>query len=284
MVNNEIIAGVVVLYNPDEKVGENILSYARSLDYLIIVDNSDHANSDLPAREEFSPCKTEFIRYGENLGIAKALNDGCRKAISFGASWILTMDQDSCFPMKTIEKYLGLIPAFQLNKIQVAGPNHEQKINSRVEFEDVNSVITSGCLFETKVFESVNGFKEFLFIDEVDHEFCYTAKLKGFRLVKCNNIILQHQLGTRREIELGVKKVSRVLHNPKRIYFMVRNSLYIQKKFGKLFPRELKIKKKDLLHRIKNNLLFGKDRCKILRYILKAYIDAKSGNFGNPFS
>lgn len=284
MVNNETIAAVVVLYNPDESVGNNILSYASSLDYLIVVDNSDHPSSSLSSLTELLTCKVEFIHFGKNMGIAKALNDGCRKAIEMGATWIMTMDQDSYFPDTEVVKYLALIPEFSTRNIQIAGPNHEQNTNFTAALEEVNSVITSGCIFQKTVFESVKGFKEFLFIDEVDHEFCYNAKSKGFRIFKCNQIVLEHQLGTRRKLNLGSKQFSRVLHNPQRIYFMVRNALYIKKHFGKTYPEELSIKTKDLLHRIKNNVLFGNHRLKTIRYIFKALIDAKTGRFGNPFS
>ena len=44
------LAGVVVLYNPDQKVLDNISSYIDELDVLYLVDNS---NADTTA----SPCR-----------------------------------------------------------------------------------------------------------------------------------------------------------------------------------------------------------------------------------
>ena len=39
------LAGVVVLYNPDQKVIQNITSYINEVDVLYLVDNSSKDNS-----------------------------------------------------------------------------------------------------------------------------------------------------------------------------------------------------------------------------------------------
>lgn len=41
------IAGVVILYNPDESVYKNISSYAPYIQKLYIIDNSEHTNENL---------------------------------------------------------------------------------------------------------------------------------------------------------------------------------------------------------------------------------------------
>ena len=70
------LAGVVVLYNPDQKVINNINSYIDELDTLYLVDNSSADNSTLFTHE-----KVEYIPLQKNTGIAHALNVGAKKAI-----------------------------------------------------------------------------------------------------------------------------------------------------------------------------------------------------------
>ncbi len=48
----------------------------------------------------------EYISLGKNRGIATAMNIGYRRAAELGASWVLTMDQDSSFSDEDIKNYL----------------------------------------------------------------------------------------------------------------------------------------------------------------------------------
>ena len=72
------LAGVVVWYNPSKKDIKNIDSYIKAIDKLYIVDNSENGSNEskIPNSK-----KVEYIYQNENLGIAKALNIACYKAI-----------------------------------------------------------------------------------------------------------------------------------------------------------------------------------------------------------
>lgn len=58
------LAGVVVLYNPDQKVINNINSYIDELDALYLVDNSSADNSTLFMYE-----KVEYIPLQKTQGL-----------------------------------------------------------------------------------------------------------------------------------------------------------------------------------------------------------------------
>ena len=63
-------AGLVVLYNPDRNVIENIQSYIRQLSKLYVVDNSEVCkNKIIENIKAFNNSK--YIFNSENLGIAK---------------------------------------------------------------------------------------------------------------------------------------------------------------------------------------------------------------------
>ena len=71
------VCAVVVWYNPNKNMWKNISNYLPSLDKCIVVDNSDKDNSKLI---ESRSKKIIYLPNKENLGIAKALNQGCEIA------------------------------------------------------------------------------------------------------------------------------------------------------------------------------------------------------------
>ena len=108
------LAGVVVWYNPSKKDIKNIDSYIKAVDKLYIVDNSENGSNEskIPNSK-----KVEYIYQNENLGIAKALNIACYKAIKEKYKFILTMDQDSCFKSNDVDKMKTKISSLDLSKI-----------------------------------------------------------------------------------------------------------------------------------------------------------------------
>ena len=99
------LAACVVLYNPDDTIFENILTYGNYVDKLIVIDNSLKKNNFLIDKlSEVFESKLIYINNNDNLGIATALNQACDKAIELKFKWILTMDQDSSF--ENFEHYL----------------------------------------------------------------------------------------------------------------------------------------------------------------------------------
>jgi rhamnosyltransferase len=277
------IAAVVVLYNPEAGFIENILTYIDHVSKLIIIDNSENPDPDF---------YTPLLQYRhverrlnkENTGIAKALNDGIRIAISCGYSWVMTMDQDSFFENDMVLRYFSDFNELNdKDKLAVAGPVTEGKIKPAGfrEITEKNSLITSGSLINTAIFKTLNGFDEKLFIDEVDHEYCYRAILAGYSVKQFQHILLSHPLGKEVSVRtiLGKRK-TKTFHSPVRLYYMVRNCCYIMSVFKRQFPGEIKLKKKDLLVRIKNHLLYGHAKFRLARYMLKGYIHYKTKRFG----
>jgi rhamnosyltransferase len=147
----------------------------------------------------------------------------------------------------------------------------------------VTTVITSGSLMQLSLWNEAGGFCEKLFIDEVDHEYCYRLIEKGNTIVQFLNIFFNHRLGT--TITGGylgaVATKERVIHSPRRVYFMVRNYLYVRKLYRKLFPAEFKRRDRELMNRIKNNLFFSGHFWKNVKQVLAGYRHYKTGNFSN---
>ena len=174
-------AGVVVLYNPDKKVLDNIKTYSDDLERIYLIDNSSVDNSKLFVN--FS--NIEYLANFENLGIAKALNIGANKAISDKIDFLLTMDQDSSFEKKGINDMKNFIEKRDdLNEIAIISPFHKTILTPNVpeiEISDPLIVMTSGNLINLKAYQAVGGFKEWLFIDCVDFAYCLDLRRLGYK-------------------------------------------------------------------------------------------------------
>ena len=74
------VAAIVVLYNPENTVINNLNSYVYQVDKLYVIDNSDNVNNYL-VKQIMSIKGVDYTWNKKNLGIAQALNLGARKAI-----------------------------------------------------------------------------------------------------------------------------------------------------------------------------------------------------------
>lgn len=277
------IAGVVILYNPGKEVIKNILSYSGHIAKLYMVDNSQRPST-IHLEQSLHGINYEIIHDSANRGIAYRLNQVANLAINNDYDLLLTMDQDSFFEESDILHYMKCSDAINWNFLAMAGVVFDgQKDNlSGCELTLVTDLITSGSILNLHLFNSIGGFDENLFIDEVDHDYCYTAIEKGYNIGRFENIKLTHTLGEQSQQRSfkNFQLSSRALHSPIRLYYMTRNYLYVKQKHPGLFINEMKNKRKSLLVRIKNNLLYGNDRLKILKYILKGVLDFKNHKMG----
>jgi rhamnosyltransferase len=279
------IAATVILYHPDNNLLQNIQSYAAVVEKLYIVDNTEKPEEKLIRHiREFK--NTIYLHDGENKGIAARLNQVSELAITGGFDWLLTMDQDSVFHNGMLTNYLHCINNYpEKESVSMFGVTF-----SEGEYESgncnpvrVNHLITSGSMVNLQLFPITSGFNEDLFIDEVDFEYCLRSVARGFNIIQLKNIFLSHHLGeTSQHRSLKTSKItSRVLHSPRRIYYMTRNFLYVQSKYKETFPEEINLRRKILLNRIKNNILYNKQRLKVIRYALKGFTDYKKNRMGN---
>jgi rhamnosyltransferase len=281
------ISGVVILYHPDvEEVCHNIRSYIDYLHVLYVFANSKCSVETIEHIKAISQ-KISFIQNGENEGIAKTLN----KALSLsvvGSNWLLTMDQDSYFEPEQAVAYFGAFnQLFSHSKnIAVICPHHSSKDRSGItnfDYKEIKGAITSGSIINTKICKELNGFEEKLFIDYVDFEYCYRSIINGHKIIQFSNIYLNHSIGTQKKAGyfFVVKRSSRSLHSPFRVYYMVRNFLYVSTKYKDYLPQEIKARRNELLVILKNNLLFSKKFFKVLSAVIKGWWNFKFKKFSS---
>lgn len=273
------LACVVVFYNPSDDNVKNIDEYKDVVDKIYVVDNSDDEICRLQ-----NDNKIEYVNLKQNLGIAKALNIGAKKAIEEGYKWLLTLDQDSKIIKKNVtdmllfldkhenEKDIGLISPFQDIQMNEEIPN--------VEFQDMIEVMTSGNIINLDVYKKIGGFKDWLFIDCVDTDYCMNLHKNGYRVLRLNTVVMEHHLGDKTFHRFFGKIYDCSNHSAIRRYYITRNNLYIRDMYMKLYPDYCKKLIRIQKGQIKRVLLFEKNKIKKIKMIIKGYIDYKNGYTG----
>lgn len=277
------LAACVVLYNPDDTIFENILTYGNYVDKLIVIDNSLKKNNFLIDKlNEIFESKLIYINNNDNLGIATALNQACDKAIELKFKWILTMDQDSSFI--NFDHYKKCLEKVQnVNNVALLAANTDKEGYSTCDInecscnyrEDKFSVITSANIVNLEYFEEIGRFNDKLFIDMVDYDYCLRINIKKFKILYFPDVFVEHKLG---EVHLRTniftrKKKYKTEHNAQRAYYISRNSLYLSKNYGKYFPKEF-----GMLHIL--NIVFIHDVTKILLYEIDKWNKLKAKFIG----
>ena len=271
------IDAVVVLYNPDKNVLENIKTYSPVVNKVYAIDNSTNIDEELVKLIQKEIKNVEYVSLNGNQGIAKALNVGLQKAIDDKADYCLTMDQDSKFPTSEIEnikKYLednheeyGII---SLNAKGVDDNDDFQGI------KDVDVWITSGNFIVIENYLKTNGFKEELFIDLVDFELCEQFHNIGKKVGIIGEITINHKIGEPSIKRLLWKKIKVDNHSPIRYYYQFRNTEYLYRRNKTFYKRWHRDGYKVQLVQ----MLVGENKKERLKMIRKGRKDGRKGVLG----
>lgn len=224
-----MLAAGIVTYNPNiGRLTENLEAIAPQVDRIVIVDNG---SDNWPAVARVAArYPVQAIRNEGNLGVAAALNQIASEARELGATWILTLDQDSVCGT-------GLVAAYERHVGEEGVASMTCRITDRsFSYEDASTeladfCITSGNYIDLSEWERLGGFDERLFIDKVDTDYCYRLRLDGKKIlnVPASGILHEVGTGTARHSLLG-KRFVVFNHSAFRVYYLVRNQVYFARK------------------------------------------------------
>lgn len=266
-VNN--ICGGIVTYNPDAKLFNKVIAaLTKQVNKVYIWDNGSG---------NYAFIKGICDKYGitllsnqKNEGIAYALNQLCDKAIEDGFNWILTLDHDTIIS----SNYITQIDLNLPQRIGILCPSVEyvgvklKKDIAKTRYEEVEACMTSGSVMCLSAWSLAGKFNNWLFIDSVDNDICYKLRQNGFSIIRDNHLKIIHNLGKPINRKKFFYNFIDFQYSPFRIYYIVRNRIYITKKYWRL-----------------NGIRFVGASCKIL---LNAYLsslgnDSKIYNFKKGF-
>lgn len=230
------IAAVVPTYRPDPA------------DVLSLVDALIESDVPLVVADDASPCTAEpvlreiagrgvaVIRHTHNAGIARSLNAGLRSARAAGATWLLTVDQDSVLP----EGYVAGLQRAIAEATARLGPRVGAVAAARVDDDSgafgyparmvagvatTPEVIQTGTAWRVDALEAVGGFDESFGIDAVDAAACVRLRASGRVIVIAPELSIRHRVGHARAIRFLGRTVLATGHAPHRRMTMVRNRL-----------------------------------------------------------
>ena len=230
---------VIVSFNPDETLIDNLRIHLILFNKIIIFDNnSDY--SKLKLIESFCKDYTQIqiLKSNKNQGIGYALNRGVDK-LRNSNDWICFFDQDSCPPKNLFDAYNSVISSKYLSKkIGLIGVRFSQKIKyfTSFSYKKSLSIITSGSLINSENINETGLFNETFFIDSVDFEFNLRLAKIGFGTYLIEQKLLQHKLGNEICIKLFGLNICSTNHNEIRRFYMSRNHIVISLKYLKSFP------------------------------------------------
>ncbi len=277
------LAAVVVLYNPDDKIFENIKSYIDYVDVVYAVDNSCVNHS-----EKLNNEKIVYLPNNKNLGIAYALNRGAKHAIDDGYDWLLTMDQDSSFSDDGVEKMKDFLVQckqtencqYPYEKIGLITPFHRMITNQDEKLEQIDSpavVMTSGNIINLKAYSQIGGFKDWMFIDAVDFDYCLNLRDHGYDIWRLPQVELKHNLGDVVFKKFRGKTYCGSNHSPMRRYYIVRNRHYFCDMYEDRHPDYCYAERRCTKNEVKGILICEKQKLKKLWAMFRGYIDYKRG-------
>lgn len=243
------IGAILVLYKPDMKVTvPAIMSLAPQVDEICLVDNTPgqdiaHEFKDIP--------NASYIPLGENKGIAAAQNIGIKHFINLNFDFVLFSDQDSLAPANIVHKLLNGYNLLKEQNIKIAAvgtrainkqtgkpysakskelgtPKELLGFNSADALTECYSVRASISVISTISLRAVGGFDETLFIDGVDHEWCWRAWHKyQLRSFIVEDAKINHMLGE------GDRKIAHreiAIASSFRVYYQFRNFIWLSKR------------------------------------------------------
>ena len=248
---------IIVSYNPDTDTVREALQSLASQCATVIVDNGSEADTLSHLKELVAGFDTaELISLGSNLGIACAQNRAINHVIQTrdAVRYSLLLDHDS-IPGPGLVRCLEetFVARQEQARVAAVGPVlYDPRDKKFLDFHkvrfglwgkvrpdtlsegqrvvEVDNLNSSGTLLANTVFRETGGFDSSLFVDHVETDWCFRAKSHGYRLFATTETQLTHHMGDDVCYYWFLKKRRMPYRSPGRHYYIVRNSLLLQKR------------------------------------------------------
>lgn len=284
-------AAGIVTYHPDlTRLQNNFNAVSGQVARVYCFDNGSSNIGEI--RKLISRYDNFFlIENRKNAGIAAGLNKIIETARLDGFAWLLTLDQDSVCPAGMVETMLKNAVGADIAAIcpVIVDRRRPPEKREKKDTEFTDFCITSGCLVNIGLSEEIGDFDSWLFIGQVDDEFCHRIMINDKKILKINSILLDHELGNlipsrHRKLFLTVGKLlhSKMLLalsyrrkvSPMRVYYSTRNMVYLSRKYCD-YPNP-KFTKKRAIYNAFSNIIRGQKKLEIMRAAIKGYRDGSS--------
>jgi rhamnosyltransferase len=285
--NSEVCAAIVTYY-PDQELRLAIETLRPQVGRLVVVDNcsSDAMVGELRRLAE----KYDFslLENPDNYGIGKALNQSIAWAREHAeCELICFFDQDSfiskSFVAEMVDEYRRHAGSERLFLVIPQVVHRRMSVTYlQRKFQGKYLVAqTSGSLMPLQVFADEGLFREDLFIDLVDYEFCLRVAARGWKIVYCQSAVLYHEPGNVKQTRvLKLLKVTTSNYSPLRKYYSMRNGIWMIMTYGLLYPAWALSHACAMLKDVFRTLLFEQNRGATILMWVRAVTDALLSRLG----
>lgn len=237
---------LIICFHPDEDILLTLVKQLSPQASGLLILNNGGISGGLESRLKSCP-NLNMHTFDSNVGIATALNYGLSFAVMRDAEFVVTFDQDS----QPAENHIDVLAttwktlAHQgLYKVGAIGPSFFDDRGSffqypfyrakgllvkkifpaaNVDVVPVDVLITSGMLIPILMWKEGLKFRDDLFIEFIDAEWCLRAKAANFAHFGCFAVRMRHQLSDANvSIFFGLKFMK---YSPIRRYYYFRNAL-----------------------------------------------------------
>lgn len=249
---------------------------------VVLVDNDPEGGLFSPSGVR--PCRRWLVNRNRG-GIAGGMNRGVAAALELGADWITLLDQDSRLSADGLHRLLEPWKD-SLARALLVGPAiwdrerqelHDRGLRPSGSFKRTRLLISSGTTFRAADWPALGGFHEDLFIDFVDHAWCFRAQARGFVLLQHPEVLLEQRFGRPHPKRL-CRWAGLQLYSPQRHYYALRNLRWLIRQ--ETVPLDLKLKEcVKMLAKPLCWLLFEPQRRANLKSVLRGLIDPLPGSY-----
>ena len=243
------VAIIIVNYNGTEDTIECVKSLNK-INYdnykIFVIENG---SSKKPSKEQIDYLKGKvvYIESAENLGFSGGNNIGIRKALEMGFDYVLLLNNDTTVEpdflhilinAATDKSNVGIVggkivfygkPSYlwygggYLNEKSGGGSHERWNELNPPDTGDIREVtFITGCLMliPIEVVKKVGLLSEEYFLYAEDTDFCYKVIKAGYKLWFCENTLVYHKVSASTGATSAMTQ-----------YYMVRNVLYLTKKY-----------------------------------------------------
>lgn len=247
------VCSVVVTYGFEvDALTKLIDALSLQTAFTYVIDNNHYEIRQGPDPKGVSSTSFRVVRNNENVGLAKALNQGLRLAMADGYTHILLMDQDSFPAPNMVERLMAAWEnlSVQHKKIAALGPciidEHRKEALPFIQYYktrikklvpdtssptpmEVGFLISSGCLLTADAVKAIGPMDPVLFIDYIDLEWCFRSKCLRYKLFGVPEAVLYHRMGDG-SFRLPIIDKPVAINRPERQYYRMRNRMLLYRK------------------------------------------------------
>ena len=287
---------LVTLYKPTNKQIDLLLHLPTVCPTVVAVDNSPMP--DLQMHDRLRARHIAVVANRNLGGIGGAFNAGIRLLIEKHCDVFFIFDQDSHIPNDYFERMGQACEAIDDTRFLV-GPrifnlNFSRDLPlfifrrasaqiTRIKVHDkgllpCSVIISSGTAVSLDAYLTLGGFREDLFIDHVDTEYCMRAQARGVPVYVNADVSLPHELG-QRPARIRWPRVEMYDQSALRHYYAARNCIHVARDYWRRCPASLLINLLTLKH-LAFILINGENKLRKLSAIMSGVTDGLRGRYG----